>query len=238
MPSTYFISDLHLDPARPGVSHALAQFLEDHADCEALYILGDLFEAWIGDDDDATIASDTAALLRAFSDTGPKLYIMVGNRDFLLGRDFCKAAGATLLDDPCTIELYGVRTLLMHGDSLCTEDQAYQAFRKQARDPDWQAEVLSKSLEERRALAGQLRGMSQEANSNKAEDIMDVSPTAVDAHMAAAGVGRLIHGHTHRPARHEERLGERWVLGDWETHAWYIRVDSSGINLINYKIYQ
>lgn len=236
MPGTYFISDLHLDCARPDVSRALVQFLLEHRNCDALYILGDLFEAWIGDDDDSPIATETAAAFKSFSDAGPDLYIMVGNRDFLLGEDFCTAAGATLLEDPSVVDLYGEPTLLMHGDSLCTADEEYQKFRLQARDPRWQAEVLSKSLEERRSLAAQLRGMSKEANSNKAEDIMDVTPEEVQSMMAAHGVNRLIHGHTHRPARHKEPTGERWVLGDWDAEGWFIAASTDKIDLISFNI--
>jgi UDP-2,3-diacylglucosamine hydrolase len=238
MSSTFFISDLHLDPVRPAVSEALANFLQEHIHCDALYILGDLFDAWVGDDDDAPIAIETVRTLKAFSDAGPALYIMVGNRDFLLGEKFCVAAGATLLDDPTLVDLYGVPTLLMHGDSLCIGDTEYQAFRRKARDPRWQAELLGKSLAERRALATDLRGMSKEANSNKAEDIMDVTPEEVARHMSLAGSSRLIHGHTHRPAQHSEAHGERWVLGDWDQKGWTIRVSQEEIELIKFNINQ
>ena len=135
MSSTCFISDLHLDPARPAVTRALAEFLSSHTDCARLYILGDLFEAWPGDDDDSAIATETTALLRAYSAAGTELFVMQGNRDFLLGERFCDAVGATLLADPRVIDLYGEPTLLLHGDSLCTADAEYQRFRRTARDP-------------------------------------------------------------------------------------------------------
>jgi UDP-2,3-diacylglucosamine hydrolase len=161
---------------------------------------------------------------------------MQGNRDFLLGTDFCNSIGARLLPDPTVIDLYGQPTLLMHGDSLCTADEEYQAFRKTARDPQWQAEVLARSLEDRRAFAAQLRSMSREANSNKAEDIMDVTAAEVDRLMASHQVRQLIHGHTHRPARHEGPTGTRWVLGDWDARGWLIKAENTEIELIKFVI--
>lgn len=236
MSRTLFISDLHLDPARPEITGALAAFLNDHSDCSTLYVLGDLFEAWVGDDDDSAFVASVAALFADFSAQGPGLMLMQGNRDFLLGEDFCNRIGATLLPDPSTIDLYGTPTLLMHGDSLCTGDAEYMRFRSSARSPQWQAELLAKPLAERRALAEQLRSMSKEANSNKAEDIMDVTPAEVDRVMREAGVSRMIHGHTHRPARHQVALGERIVLGDWERHGWYIDAGPDHIELVKFDI--
>jgi UDP-2,3-diacylglucosamine hydrolase len=232
---TLLISDLHLAPERPQVTHALAAFLSRES-CDALYILGDLFETWVGDDDDSALARDVAAMLRAFSERGAALYIMHGNRDFLIGQQFCAAVGATLLPDPSVHSLNGQQTLLMHGDSLCTADEAYQAFRRQARDPAWQAALLEQSLEERRALAERLREVSQEANSNKAEDIMDVTLSEVEAALGRYGVKRLIHGHTHRPAIHNSPAGERWVLGDWEEKGWYIQLQGDSEELLSFDI--
>jgi UDP-2,3-diacylglucosamine hydrolase len=234
--STLFISDLHLDVARPAVTRALASFLARHQHCDSLYILGDLFETWIGDDDDAPIAAEIAALLRDYAAAGPALFIMGGNRDFLLGEAFCATAGAQLLADPTVIDLYGEPTLLMHGDSLCTADTQYQAFRCTARDPLWQKQLLARSLQERRILAGDLRAMSKEANSNKAEDIMDVTRSEVDKVMREYGVKQLIHGHTHRPATHTVCAGYRWVLGDWDTMGWAIDASSSELNLYSFNI--
>jgi UDP-2,3-diacylglucosamine hydrolase len=236
--STLFISDLHLDPARPGVTRALADFLQQHSDCESLYILGDLFEAWVGDDDDASLAVQVRGLLRDFSAAGPALYIMRGNRDFLLGEAFCGTVGAQLLDDPTPIDLHGVPTLLMHGDSLCTADSDYQDFRTTVTDPVWQTRVLARSLDQRRGLAAELRAMSGEANSNKAADIMDVTRDEVEKVMRAHGVRQLIHGHTHRPTRHEEVSGVRWVLGDWDTQGWAIEAARNKVNLYNFDIIQ
>ena len=238
MSSTLFISDLHLDPARPGVTRALADFLQQHSDCESLYILGDLFEAWVGDDDDASLAVQVRGLLRDFSAAGPALYIMRGNRDFLLGEAFCGTVGAQLLDDPTPIDLHGVPTLLMHGDSLCTADSDYQDFRTTVTDPVWQTRVLARSLDQRRGLAAELRAMSGEANSNKAADIMDVTRDEVEKVMRAHGVRQLIHGHTHRPTRHEEVSGVRWVLGDWDTQGWAIEAALNKVNLYNFAINQ
>ena len=238
MSRTLFISDLHLDPARPAVITALAEFLQHNTDCHALYILGDLFEAWVGDDDDAPLAVDIAHLFRAFTSAGPRLYLMVGNRDFMLGQDFCQSVGASLLQDPTVIDLYGTQTLLMHGDSLCTSDQEYMQFRAMVRSAQWQTQMMTSPIEDRRALAAQLRTMSKDASSNKAEDIMDVTPAEVDKVMSEAGVDRLIHGHTHRPARHKVAGGERVVLGDWESHGWYIEASASDFELIEFSINQ
>jgi len=236
--STLFISDLHLDPARPAVTRALASFLGTHTHCQRLYILGDLFEAWLGDDDNAPLAAEVAGLLQGFTAAGPELYLMHGNRDFLLGERFCQAAGAQLLPDPRVIDLYGTPTLLMHGDSLCTADEPYQQFRRTARDPAWQRELLQRSLDERREFAARLRGMSLEANSNKAQDIMDVTAGEVDKVMARHRVRQLIHGHTHRPGRHQGPSGTRWVLGDWDRKAWVIEATNEELKLYNIDIIQ
>ena len=238
MSSTCFVSDLHLDTARPAVTRALADFLSSHTHCTALYILGDLFEAWPGDDDDSPIAREATQLLRAYSDAGPALFIMCGNRDFLLGDAFCESVGASLLQDPCVIDLYGEPTLLMHGDSLCTADSDYQKFRLKARDPGWQRALLAKPLSERRALATELRAMSSEANSMKSEDIMDVTLAEVDRQMRAHGVSQLIHGHTHRPARHAKDNQLRWVLGAWEDEACFVEASTGLIELNNIHINQ
>ena len=201
-----------------------------------MYILGDLFEAWIGDDDDAPLAGEVSTLLRTFSATGTELCLMRGNRDFLIGDVFCESIGATLLPDPTVVDLYGTPTLLMHGDSLCTDDVDYQAFRLQMQDPKSRADLLALSIVERREIANHLRSMSGQANSNKAQDIMDVTDMEVNRVLREHRVERLIHGHTHRPAEHKLALGTRWVLGDWETKGWAIKADSEGIDLYNFDI--
>jgi UDP-2,3-diacylglucosamine hydrolase len=234
--STCFVSDLHLDSARPAAVRALAAFLRQQTHCEHLFVLGDLFEAWPGDDDDSPLATEVIGLLRDFSASGARLSVMRGNRDFLLGERFCTRVGATLLADPTVIDLYGEPTLLMHGDSLCTGDMDYQRFRLTARDPDWQARLLARPLAARRELAGQLRALSREANSMKSEDIMDVSPAEVALQMRDHGVRQLIHGHTHRPARHATENGLRWVLGAWERQGWVLEARPGEIELNNFNI--
>ncbi|WFM69772.1 UDP-2,3-diacylglucosamine diphosphatase [Halomonas sp. CKK8] len=239
--TTLLISDLHLHPGAPQVTEGFLHWLDERArGCDALYILGDFFEAWIGDDlldlgeqdptGNATLAARIATALKRLADGGTAIYLMHGNRDFLLGERFANEAGASLLPDPSVVTLGGKRVLLMHGDSLCTRDEAYQTFRAQARHPRWQEQVLSMPIQERLALARQLREQSGEANSNKAEDIMDVTPDEVVKAMAEHGVTTLIHGHTHRPAVHDLEVdgqpGKRYVLGDWQPdQGWEIVVE-------------
>lgn len=236
MKPTLFISDLHLDDKRPDILRAFLHFLEREAPAaQALYILGDLFEAWVGDDDDSPLADTCRSALRRVSESGTRVYFMHGNRDFLLGERFAADTGSELLPDPCVVDLYGTPTLLMHGDSLCTADTAYMELRQQVRSPEWQQSLLAQPLTQRRQLARQLRTASAEANSNKAEDIMDVTPAAVREVMAAHRCQRLIHGHTHRPAVHdlaiEGQAAQRIVLGDWDSHRWVLRVDEDGFSL-------
>jgi UDP-2,3-diacylglucosamine hydrolase len=230
---SYFISDLHLDPARPRVMEKLADFLQHHRDVEALYVLGDLFESWVGDDDDGPLAVQVRQMLADFTNDGPRLYLMRGNRDFLLGEQFCREVGAELLPDPTVIELYGHSTLLMHGDSLCVDDTEYQAFRRTVRNPDWQAQVLARDLTERRALAAELRAMSGQLKSNKPADIMDVNVAEVARAMSQHRVRQLIHGHTHRPALHREPGGTRWVLGDWNPAGRVLEASESGLKIVD-----
>lgn len=236
--STLFISDLHLDSSRPQVTQAFYRFLDERAgNAEALYILGDFFEVWIGDDDDAELCLEVKARLKNLSQQ-TQLFIMHGNRDFLYGPQFCQDTGATLLDDPCLIDLYGTPTLLMHGDSLCTDDQEYMAFRQQARSPQWQQQLLAQPLVARRALAAQLRQQSKSMSALKAEDIMDVNADEVASHLKAHNCHRLIHGHTHRPARHKlvEQNAERIVLGDWHAQGWCLEASQQGLELQHWQI--
>jgi UDP-2,3-diacylglucosamine hydrolase len=234
----YFISDLHLDDSRPAVTAAFQEFLAGHRDAAALYILGDLFEFWIGDDEDSALAQRVALALKDFAAAGPRLYLMHGNRDFLIGERFATRVGAELLTDPSVVREQHQRLLLMHGDSLCTRDEDYQAFRALARSPAWQEDVLKRPLEERRQLALQMRKASRDAGSRKAEDIMDVTQREVLRCMGEHGCETLIHGHTHRPARHETAAGVRWVLGDWESSGWYLKLDDSGFDLVEFVINQ
>lgn len=236
-----FISDLHLSDVRPKVTQGFFRFLRHTAsEARELYILGDLFDAWVGDDDDSSLTLEVREALQALSETGTALYVMRGNRDFLLGHAFATATGAQLLEDPCLIDLAGRPTLLMHGDSLCTRDRAYMAFREQMQSPDWQRAVLAKPLAERRELARQLRTQSQTMNSNKAADIMDVTPEEVQKVMRQHGARRLIHGHTHRPARHpltlDGQTAERIVLGDWHELGWCLWADETNLSLESWSL--
>jgi len=218
--TTLFISDLHLDESRPQIVDLFLRFLRAEArSATSLYILGDLFESWIGDDDDGPLSAVIAEGLHGLSRSGVRIYFMHGNRDFLLGAEYAARAGMSLLSDPTIIELGGERTLLMHGDTLCTDDVEYQKFRMMVRDPRWQQQFLAQTLSERRAFAEQARGESRRHTAMKTAEIMDVNQHAVIAAMRSHGVHRLIHGHTHRPAMHRLDIGgkaaERIVLGDW-----------------------
>ncbi|MCH8497515.1 MAG: UDP-2,3-diacylglucosamine diphosphatase [Marinobacter sp.] len=224
---TLFISDLHLEESRPDITEALLGFLKkEAAGAEALYILGDFFEAWIGDDERTPLQDQVADALRALSAKGTRLYLMHGNRDFLIGEDYCQRVGATLLDDPTVIDLYGTPTLLMHGDSLCTLDVEYQKFRSNMRNAQWQQMFLQRPLADRQLVARQLRQISMAKNQGKQESIMDVTPEEVVRVMAEHNVQRLIHGHTHRPAVHDlevaDQPSQRLVLGDWDQALWWI----------------
>jgi UDP-2,3-diacylglucosamine hydrolase len=235
--ATLFIADLHLDPARPQITDLFERYLagDDVRHADALYILGDLVEAWIGDDDDAELPARIATATRAVRDAGVPVYFMVGNRDFLLGPAFAARAGLTLLDDGTVHDIHGRRTLLMHGDVLCTDDVAYQAVRKQVRTPEWRAQILAMPLQARRAFAAKAREDSKAHTGNTMESIMDVNADAVAEAMRKAGVTRLIHGHTHRPAVHDFQLAgtpaQRIVLGDWYEQGSVLRVDADGVEL-------
>lgn len=235
--TTLFIADLHLDAARPQITELFERYLagDEARHADALYILGDLVEAWIGDDDDAELPQRIAQATRALNDSGVPVYFMVGNRDFLLGEDFARRAGMTLLDDGTIHDLYGRPTLLMHGDVLCTDDVAYQTVRKQVRTPEWKANILAMPLAARRAFAAKAREDSRAHTGSTMETIMDVNADAVADAMRAVGVDRLIHGHTHRPAIHrfnvDGRAAERIVLGDWYEHGSVLRLDADKAEL-------
>lgn len=219
--ATLFISDLHLDESCPAaITDLFLAFLENHArQADACYILGDLFEAWIGDDDDAELGRMIALALRRLTHSGVPVFFLHGNRDFLIGERFATTAGLQLLAQTEIIDLYGEPVLLLHGDTLCTDDTEYQAFRAQVRNPLWQTQLLALPLAQRRALASQLRETSRQSTRQKAADIMDVNPAAVTQALRDHKVQRMIHGHTHRPAIHDGLLEgkptQRAVLGDW-----------------------
>ena len=244
MPAALFVSDLHLAAERPGTNERFFAFLQEQAArAQSLYILGDLFEYWIGDDelqaaDGDPLARAVADALGALSRRGVGVAFMHGNRDFLVGRHFCAASGARLLEDPAVEKIGGARTLLMHGDTLCTDDHDYQAWRRTARSREWQAGFLAKSLPERRKLLQALREKSKEVVGAKPAEIMDVNQEAVREALREHRLTRLIHGHTHRPARHtlevDGRACERWVLPDWYERGGYLALDDTGPRLVGF----
>lgn len=239
--ASLFISDLHLDAERPQTTRQFLEFLAGECrGSEVLYILGDLFEAWIGDDDDGMLAQTVQDALAARAAAGTRIFVQRGNRDFLLGSAFAERIGAQLLPDFAVIECAGEPALLMHGDLLCTQDTEYLAFRAQVRDPAWQSAFLAQPLAARHAFAERARQASQLRqqelkDASRLETITDVNPAEVVSVMRHYGVRRLIHGHTHRPARHaldiDGRPAERIVLGDWYTQASSLREDNGRLEL-------
>ncbi|WNO07666.1 UDP-2,3-diacylglucosamine diphosphatase [Teredinibacter sp. KSP-S5-2] len=239
--TTYFISDLHLSEATPKLYEAFCSFVDSIAkDADALYILGDFFDAWVGDDDDSEICQTVKKQLKQYTDAGLTIYFMVGNRDFLLGETFAQQTGVTLLEDPSIVEIEGQTLMLMHGDSLCIDDFEYMQFRAQVRNPLWQQQALAMPLEQRRAIAAQMRNQSKTMNSNKAEDIMDVNNNTVINLLAAKNVFTLVHGHTHRPDVHTIEMpgmkAKRYVLGDWGDKGWYIKAENGELELVSFDI--
>ena len=220
----HFLSDLHLSPETPDIVRLFLSYLAGEArEAERVFILGDLFEAWPGDDviddPDTTFYRQIVVHLKALAESGTRVSIMHGNRDFLLSREFAEQSGAELLPDPYTLSLPDWEFVLTHGDALCTDDSAYQAFRSQVRSPEWQAAFLNRPLAERKAIASALRAQSEASKRGKAMQAMDLTPAAIDDFLRQNGSATLIHGHTHRPARHDHIVDgihvERWVLADW-----------------------
>ena len=230
------ISDLHLQEERPDITRAFVDLLDGRArHAEALYILGDFFEAWIGDDAMTPFQASICQALRALSDSGTQVFLMHGNRDFLLGQAFCKAAGCTLLADPSVVEMGGEPVLLMHGDSLCTRDLAYMKMRRYLRNPLSLWILRHLPLSTRQKLARKLRSESRAQTRMKANEIVDVTAEEVPRIMQQFGVRTLVHGHTHRPAIHKLVVGDqparRIVLGDWDRQGWALQVDEQGFQL-------
>ena len=235
---TLFISDLHLDPSRPAIVAQLERFLAEVVPgADALYILGDLFEYWVGDDGLALpFPRRIAQRLKAASAHAP-IHFMHGNRDFLAAERFARETGAALIDDPTIADLYGTRAVLLHGDTLCTDDVRYQAFRKQVRDPAWQQATLALPIEERLVLANRMRTQSEGSKQATQMEIMDVAPEAVARAFERCGCALMIHGHTHRPGRHVHHVGGRecvrWVLPDWYESGGYLEATEAGLTAVD-----
>jgi UDP-2,3-diacylglucosamine hydrolase len=231
--STLFISDLHLEADRPDIADQFLRFLETEAlNADALYILGDLFESWVGDDDPNEHYAWIKQAIQKLTRKDIPVFFMHGNRDFMIGEQFASETGVTILPDPHIIEIHGDKVLLSHGDAYCTDDVEYQGIRKMTRDPAWQAMMRGKSLEERLAFAAQARAASQARGGTISEDITDVNKEAVSKALSDAGVGIMLHGHTHRPAVHEITVdghaAQRIVLGDWYEQGSIVRWDDEG----------
>lgn len=238
--STLFISDLHLSQERPAITALFLRFLQEVAGgSDALYILGDLFEAWLGDDMVLPEYREAIAAIRHLTEQGVPVYVMYGNRDFLMREKFEQMSGARLIHEPYILTLDGQDTLLLHGDTLCTDDVAYQQFRAMVRNPQWQDALLAKTPEQRLALAREYRDMSKTEMAKKDEAIMDVNPQSVITTMQEQKVHHLIHGHTHRPGIHQFELdglpARRIVLGDWDNHGSYLQCDGNRCRLIDFE---
>jgi len=234
MRPTLFLSDLHLSSERPALVEAFRAFCTGPArQAAGVYLLGDLFDDWIGDDQlSEPLAADVAGVLKSLTAAGVAVGVVTGNRDFLLGDAFAGAAGVTLLSAPLVVNVAGTPTVLLHGDELCTADVGYQRLRRYARNPRWQRRYLALPYSVRRNIANWLRRRSGRATSGKPEQIMDVASAAVEAAFRDADVVRMIHGHTHRPARHhlvvDGRACERFVLADWYDRGSYLEFDEAG----------
>ena len=224
-----FISDIHLSEDNPHLTSAFKTFLNESKEaCTHLFILGDLFEIWIGDDIASSFHQEIKKALIEFTTSGPEAFLMHGNRDFLIGEDFANEVGISILPDPYTIDINGLKKILSHGDFLCTDDNDYIDFRNKVRSEEWQKDFLSKSINERNEIANSLRSESKNATSKKSLDITDVNIESVNNFLEENKPDLFIHGHTHRPQVHNSDLSKRIVLGDWNSHGWYLSID--GIN--------
>ena len=241
MSASYLISDLHLCPERPDITAALETFLQQHlVDASALYILGDLFESWIGDDDNTPFNRHIAFLFQQVKQQGIALFFIAGNRDFLLGPRYARQAGFRLLPEQYVVTLAGQPCLLLHGDELCTDDKAYQAFRRKARGWWWPRLMQAMPLWYRRRIAARARQRSRAYQSQQPDYILDVNPRAVHDTMRQHGVSCMIHGHTHRPAHHQFILdgqpAQRLVLGAWHKQGSYIKASPGGLELVFFPL--
>ena len=235
--SSCFISDLHLDHKRKDIKKAFFKFLESEASgFENLYILGDLFEVWIGDDFEDEFTSEVISELKKFSLKDKNIFIMHGNRDFLLGEKFAKKCGAKLISDPLILNKEEKKIMLSHGDIFCTDDLEYQSFKEKVRNKKWKKEFLSKDLKDREEIAKKLRKESAMKNSKKEDYLMDVNKSEIEKIAQEYEVDILIHGHVHRPKIHDEAFGQRIVLGDWDQKYWFISLIGEKISLHSSKI--
>ena len=237
MTTSLFISDLHLETDRPDINEQFFEFLRGPArDADALYVLGDLFEAWIGDDDPQALNASVAAAFRDLSETGVECFFAHGNRDFLVGEAFAARAGLSLMAEWTVLDLGGRRVLVTHGDALCTDDTDYMQFRAMVRDPQWQSNFLALPMERRQQMASDARRQSKTSTATKAMDIMDVNQDSVQRALREHRVDTLLHGHTHRPNIHRWRIAgapaTRIVLGDWYRQGSMVRWDDQGFELL------
>ena len=232
-----FISDIHLSEDSPHLTNAFKAFLnESKGYCSHLFILGDLFEIWIGDDDDNSFNQEIKKALIDFTADGPETFLMHGNRDFLIGETFTSEVGISILPDPYTLDINGLKTILSHGDFLCTDDIDYIDFRSKVRSEEWQKDFLSKSLDQRKEIANSLRSGSKDATSEKSLEITDVNAESLNSFLNKNKSNIFIHGHTHRPGIHKAESAKRIVLGDWGEHGWYLAINEKDCNLQKFKI--
>ena len=232
-----FISDIHLSDKHPELTQAFFTFLNESKEaCTHLYILGDLFEAWIGDDDTTPLAQEVKNALRTFTDDGPATFFIHGNRDFLIGEAFAKETGITILPDPYTLNINDQKIVISHGDFLCTDDVDYITFRNQVRSDEWQSDFLNKPIAEREEIAESMRDASQEATAEKSNTITDVNLDAVNSFIDQHKLRFFIHGHTHRPNIHNYQSAKRVVLGDWGNSGWYCWLDEDSYRLEQFSI--
>ena len=232
-----FISDLHLSENAPSITEGFFEFLKTTAqELSHLYILGDLFEAWVGDDDDSELAIKVMQQINHATRNGLEIFFIHGNRDFLCGQKFAELSNLTLLPDPFFINFFDLKIALSHGDDFCTKDLKYIEFKKEVRSQEWQKSFLTKSLDERLKIASNMRDASQNSNHKKDMAIMDVTPSAVNEFCSKHGIDLLIHGHTHRPNTHQTDAGTRIVLGDWNKTGWCFLLDDQQKELKEFKL--
>ena len=232
-----FVSDIHLSKKRPDLTNAFKAFLNESKEaCTHLFILGDLFEIWIGDDDDNSFHKDIKTTLSEFILGGPEVFFMHGNRDFLIGKTFANEVGISIISDPYSLDINGLKTILSHGDFLCTDDSDYIEFKNNVRSEEWQKDFLAKSIDERNKIANLLRSESKNATSEKILEITDVNLETVNNFIQENNPDIFIHGHTHRPKIHQHNLTKRVVLGDWDKYGWYLSIEENSLNLKEFKI--